>query len=283
MNKSDTEAMGLAEGRGRDGEAAILYPQAAAAAFSLEGRDPSPDLAPFVQSYWITRWDRRGLPPFVQQVLPSPSVNLTLKRGRSRVAGLTLGMFTEVLEDRHVVFGVRFRPGGFRPFLGSPVSAISGRFLPIGEVFGPAGLALEGPVVAATSTDGMVALVEAFLSARRPPPDPTVDLVAALVADVAADATLTRVDVLARRWGMGVRQLQRVFADYVGASPKWVIRRYRMQEAAARAAAVERVDWARLAFDLGYSDQFHFSRDFTATIGRPPSGYARLCADGRAP
>lgn len=80
MNKSDTEAMGLPEGRGRDGEAAILYPQAAAEAFTVEGRDPGPDLAPFVQSYWITRWDRRGLAPFVQRVLPSPSVNLTIKR-----------------------------------------------------------------------------------------------------------------------------------------------------------------------------------------------------------
>jgi hypothetical protein len=61
-------------------------------------------------------------------------------------------MFTEVLEGCHVVFGVRFRPGGFRPFLGAPVSSISGRFLPIGEVFGPAGVALERPVLEAGST-----------------------------------------------------------------------------------------------------------------------------------
>lgn len=274
MKKSDT-------GTVRDGDGAILYPQAAAASFDVDGRDPSPHLAAFVQSYWIVRWDRRGMPPFVQRVLPSPSVNLTLKRGRSRIAGLTLGMFTEVLEDRHVVFGVRFRPGGFRPFLGSSVSAISGRFLPIGDVFGPAGVALESPVVEAASTDEMVTVVEAFLSERLPPPDPTVDLVAAMVADVAADSTLTRVATLARRWDMGVRRAQRVFGDYVGASPKWVIRRFRMQEAAAR-AAVGPVDWARLAVDLGYSDQSHFSRDFTATVGTAPTDYARLCAEGRA-
>jgi hypothetical protein len=45
-----------------------------------------------------------------------------------------------------------------------------------------------------------------------------------------------------------------MFAEYVGASPKWVIRPYQMQDAAAHAAA-GKVAWARLAADLGYSDQ----------------------------
>ncbi len=71
-----------------------------------------------------------------------------------------------------------------------------------------------------------------------------------------------------------------VFADYVGASPKWVTRRFRMQEAAAR-AAVGPADWARLAVDLGYGDQSHFSRDFTANVGTAPTHYARLCAEAR--
>ena len=38
------------------------------------------------------------------------------------------------------------------------------------------------------------------------------------------------------------------------------------------------VDWAALAADLGYADQAHLTRDFTATLGVPPSRYA---AEGR--
>ena len=60
--------------------------------------------------------------------------------------------------------------------------------------------------------------------------------------------------------------------------PKWVIRRYRMHEAAARVADGEEVDWAGLAGALGYADQAHFTRDFTATIGMSPARYARACA-----
>ncbi len=37
---------------------------------------------------------------------------------------------------------------------------------------------------------------------------------------------------LAARFDIGVRNLQRLFGRYVGVSPKWVIRRFRLQEAA---------------------------------------------------
>ncbi|MCO5994122.1 helix-turn-helix domain-containing protein [Actinoallomurus rhizosphaericola] len=95
---------------------------------------------------------------------------------------------------------------------------------------------------------------------------------------IAADPMLTRVDRLATAAGVGTRRLQRLFADYVGVGPKWVIRRYRMQDAADRAAGGTDIDWAALAADLGYADQAHFTRDFTATIGMSPARYARSCA-----
>jgi AraC-like DNA-binding protein len=54
-----------------------------------------------------------------------------------------------------------------------------------------------------------------------------------------------------------------------------VIRRYRLHEAAARAAEGAGLDLVGLAAELGYSDQAHLTRDFTATIGVPPAKYAR--------
>jgi AraC-like DNA-binding protein len=77
---------------------------------------------------------------------------------------------------------------------------------------------------------------------------------------------------------MSTRSLQRLFADHVGLGPKWVINRYRVHEAAEVAAASPDVDWAALAAALGYSDQSHLVREFTAAVGTPPDRYARRSA-----
>ena len=53
-----------------------------------------------------------------------------------------------------------------------------------------------------------------------------------------------------------------------------MIRRFRLHEAAAHATAGGDVDWARLAITLGYYDQAHLVRDFTATVGTAPARYA---------
>ncbi len=59
----------------------------------------------------------------------------------------------------------------------------------------------------------------------------------------------------------------------MGVSPKWVMRRARLHEAAERADSGEPVDWAELAADLGYADQAHLTGDFAATIGIFPTRY----------
>jgi AraC-like DNA-binding protein len=120
----------------------------------------------------------------------------------------------------------------------------------------------------------MAGLAEALLYSVRPERDPVAEQVAALVARITDDPGLRRVDELCVASGLSVRTLQRLFADYVGVSPKWVMRRARLHEAAERADSGEPVDWAELASDLGYADQAHLSRDFTVTIGIPPTRYA---------
>ena len=72
-----------------------------------------------------------------------------------------------------------------------------------------------------------------------------------------------------------VRALQRLFADYVGVGPKWVIQRFRILEAAAAALSDAPVDWAGLAQELGFSDQAHLTRVFSQVVGTPPAAYRR--------
>jgi AraC-like DNA-binding protein len=49
---------------------------------------------------------------------------------------------------------------------------------------------------------------------------------------------------------------------------------------AARVAAEESIDWADLAVELGFADQAHLIRAFTATVGTSPAAYAREAHSG---
>jgi AraC-like DNA-binding protein len=93
---------------------------------------------------------------------------------------------------------------------------------------------------------------------------------------MASNAKLLTVTQVAQTVGVSPRSLQRLFRTYVGVSPKWLIRRYRLQEAAARAEAGETQNWSALALSLGYFDQAHFVNDFKRMIGLPPGEYMKL-------
>jgi AraC-like DNA-binding protein len=254
-------------------EPGILYARTAREKFRYGTLQPAPELAPFVENYWTVSWDLSE--PYAQKVLTRPGVNMTFKAGRSRIAGLTTGTFTEVLEGRHRVFGVRFRTGSFRSFLGAPVAAITDRFLGVQEVFGSRALELEHALLSASDEEAQAAIMDCFLGPLVPRRDGLAGLAEEVVAAIAADRGLVRVGELAGTLGISSRRLQRLFAEYVGAGPKRVIRRYRMHEALARTASGAPVSWGQLATDLGYSDQAHFVRDFTTSVGVPPTAYIR--------
>ena len=88
------------------------------------------------------------------------------------------------------------------------------------------------------------------------------------------DRSLCRVDDLVFRSGLPLRTLQRRFVRAVIVTPKWVLLRYRLHEAAERLNSAPSTSLATLAADLGYADQAHFARDFRATIGVPPQAFA---------
>lgn len=237
---------------------------------------PAPELAGLVQHFWIVRWDLTGHAPQLRESLPHPNVHLTLESGRSRIYGIQTGRFRRVLENRGGVFGVKFRPGAFRPLLKHSVSRLRDRTVPARTVFPAAADTLEAEITAASpDDDAMIAAAERFLRAHRPPKDPEVARIGAIVDDIAADLGLMRVEQVTERSGLAMRTLQRLFNEYVGVGPKWVINRYRLHEAVERLEHGQPVDWADFAVALGYFDQAHVIRDFKAMTGRTPAQYAR--------
>jgi AraC-like DNA-binding protein len=224
------------------------------------------------------------------------------------VHGVVTRRFDIPLRGEGRVFGVKFRPGGFAAFTGlaggdAPVAGIgmaayTDRVIPMADVFG-SGLAastltaarraggvrgggqagcsideLRRAVLAADDDEARVTLMDEFLLDRRPAAiDPRYEWLLTIVAAMLVDRDLTSVQAVTSRFGVEQRTLQRLFRRYVGVGPKWVLRRFRLHDAQLMLDTGEAGDLADLAVRLGWFDQAHFTRDFTAAVGVPPREY----------
>ncbi len=264
-------------------------------AFFHQRLAPSPELAPFVQHFWYVQWDLRGAAPSTAETLPHPSSYLVFEHdlerptddpsvhSRAEIAGVTSGKFSRTMEGHGRVFGLKFQSGGLRPFLQSSVSMLTDRVVPAAEVFGPDILLLATQLRALDSPEIMATIATDYFARRLPERDTNAELSRTLVNAILHDPTILSVETISRLSGLSIRSLQRLFKEYVGVSPKWVIRRFRLHELLERLHSGEAMDGAQLALDLGYADQAHLINDFRKLAGSPPTLYLRSTVRARAP
>jgi AraC-like DNA-binding protein len=186
------------------------------------------------------------------------------------VSGPTSRRFTRTLRGAGEVLGVKFRPAMFSCVCERPASALADRVLPLASVL-PSGPTWAAAVERAPTLEAKLRACEGALTPLVRPIDPLVCRLRDLTEAIEHDRSLVRVGELARRAGLHSRTLERAFRRYVGKSPKWVLRRYRLIDAAERLAGGDGATIAVIAQDVGYYDQAHFARDFRALVGVSPS------------
>ncbi|WP_344834697.1 helix-turn-helix domain-containing protein [Actinocorallia longicatena] len=252
--------------------------------FRLDRAEVSPDLAGHVERHWMTSWNLPGGQRRPVTLLPHPCVNLVYEGGALIAFGVGRELFTYACEGTGRAFGVKFRPGGFQPYLGRPMTELTDGGIPLSALWGEidAGL-FAHDLSRARRLDDLVEAAEFHLRRHPPRPDPQIDHVGEIIQVMLHDRTVQRVEDVAERFSLSPRSLQRLFGKYVGVTPKWVLQRYRLHEAAARLAAEHTRPWAEVAVELGYFDQSHFIRDFTRAVGMTPAAYSEACAQDRAP
>src|ERR1700733_13370832 len=254
----------------------ILRRSLAAGTWQHSRRRPASEVELWIAHYWMINWDLSGCEPQVVESLPHPNIHLIFEKGTSVVSGVQTCKFSRVLEGQGRVFGVKFRAGGFRPFLDRGVSKLADHIVPASRVFGKDLEPLETILLSSGKEDDKVHAADDFFRAHAPRPDPRVEMAGHLVERILREPEIKTVDDLAKRAGMGKRRLQRIFNEYVGASPKWVIRRYRLHDIVEKANSGSQLDWSQVALELGYFDQAHLINDFKSIVGYSPAEYQKL-------
>lgn len=277
-------------------------PLLSAPAVSLMRVFPSHAVASIVRHYWIPRWNIADGAQVRQNVLDYPAMNLVIEAHDARLYRALRGRSTRTLTGSGWAFGVLLQPGAGRRLLDASARSMPAAGVPVERlaVVGGREVAVavrdantsEARNADAGNTDAgntdarnasnadsaMIAAFEAWLVGLDLAPDPDAERVRAIVTAVESDRSLLRVDALAAQFGIGVRRLQRLVTEYVGFGPKWLIQRYRLQEAAHALEDATPPRIADLAAALGYADQAHFGREFKTVVGKTPSEYLAAAA-----
>jgi len=82
-----------------------------------------------------------------------------------------------------------------------------------------------------------------------------------------------QVNSLHKIYGFSERNFERTFKDVIGLTPYQYSRIIRFQHAVRVLQAGKRESHARLSYELGYSDQSHYIRDFKEFSGLTPGNY----------
>jgi AraC-like DNA-binding protein len=270
---------------GRDSRG-ILHPWLLRRRVRLNRYSPPAELAGVIDRFWAVAWDLPEGEVHRQPVLTHPGANLSVgpADGADETGRIEAGLYgparrlaVRSLVGRGWTVAAMTTPGGLGALVDGSVARFTDRAAPLGTALGVDAAELAARVRAAADEPARVRLLaDALVAALRPDRIATAREVGAVARLAETDRSLRRLDELAERAGTAPRTLQRRFQQYAGVSPTWVLRRYRLLEAAEAVRDGAEVDWADLAAALGYADQAHLIRDFRAAVGQTPAAYARL-------
>jgi AraC-like DNA-binding protein len=168
--------------------------------------------------------------------------------------------------------GLRFRPGRIQQFFQFAAHEIRDRCLPVDAIDQGLSRAFADRVISDGLERGIIALQRALLEHRSDEVESAT--VTRAVALIDAHHGNLSVDAMADRMHTSVRNLERLFREAVGLSPKQVCRISR----ARRAANILLSQDARatdVVHACGYFDQAHFIREFRAVVGVAPSVFRK--------
>jgi AraC-like DNA-binding protein len=227
---------------------------------------PAPEIAAHVA--WV--WTRAPEPAAREhRIVPDACADIVWITGRRLiVAGPQTRAFVSTIPRGGSAVGVRFRVGAAGSALGVSARELLDGYVTLEDVWGRDGAELAERLAAAPDLDAAAGLLTRAVARRLPPPDAIDPVVRA--AALGAARPRTTVERLGAGLEIGERQLRRRFHDAVGYGPKTLQRVLRFQRFLALARGGGAPDLAGLAFEAGYADQAHLTRECTRLAGLPP-------------
>lgn len=248
---------------------------------------PTSLLAPYVKHYWLLK--TVGNSAALARTVPTGMMSLIFHRGnrllsiyenelhpRAFLSGQER-TFADLKYDGQInMISVVFHPIGVRAFFSIPTNKTLGLRLTAGDLEDKELSILENSLTSTEDDRLCILLIEKFLLKRLTHLaehnlkrlETTMRLIHSGQGDIArlADAAC-----------LSTKQFNRIFSEYIGASPKEFSRTIRFQRALHILETRPQTSLTSLAYESGFFDQSHMIKEFKRLSGYTPSEYLSIC------
>jgi AraC-like DNA-binding protein len=254
-------------------------------------RSPVPALRPFIETLWVSVSDApasRSI-PCREYALPAAGMHLVIRLsgqpirlidaafpdgcdyGYAVIGGARSRYYVRELMEPSLAIGATLLPGAAELLFKVRADELAERHTRLEDVWGYQVAALRQRLIETAQPEKQLDLFESFLLNRLPAIKGMHPAVAQALAQMRGT---TNIDWLAKQSGYSHRRFIELFSSTLGLTPKLYCRVQRFQKAVRMVTGPG--DWTDIAFDLGYSDQAHFNREFREFSGMTPAEYRKL-------
>jgi AraC-like DNA-binding protein len=174
-----------------------------------------------------------------------------------------------------LVFITRFCPGAIREFVPKGVHTLNDRATPLEEVWGASAADFVRGTARTLELTELAAIMERHLLAHRIDRGESTTIVRRTVQALERSHGGLSLDELEKVSGLNERQLERLFKEHVGISPKRLSRILRFDYLMTAIRNPDGCDWHDLIVTLNYCDQPHLIREFRDFIGMSPASFRK--------
>lgn len=248
---------------------------------------PSVALAPFIRHYWILNVDELHVS---ERVTPIGCMQMVFHRGdrmyslteskiqpQTFIGGQSVGYQDLKSMGRVNMIVVVFQPHGVKPFFRMPVNDFLSRNISIEDLGDKSLSELEDRILNASTDEEAIGLIEQFLLSRLYDFDSYNHRRMQQVLKVIDNKNQSTVSSLSDVACLSYKQFSRVFAEYIGATPKEFTRIVRFQRALFMMQNNPSIDLMDVILTCGFYDQPHMIKEFKTFSGYTPNEYLTAC------
>jgi len=263
------------------------HPESPLAYLGFQLHPPSAFLRPYVQWYWYFQRDTPLAIYHEEYMHPHGRYGIVFNFGDTlyldgqavhepvfldgvNTISRRMGFFGKV-----ELMGISFQEGGAYPLLGVPLHEVRNAITLLDVLHCPELLRLHARLQEAETFPARIHLLEGWLIQRFLPGREPHPLIPASLAVLQQTGGQFPIPELAREFAISQRQLERLYQAQVGVSPKQYAQLVRVETARLALKKLREHTTTRLAMELGFYDQAHFIREFSAVVGMTPYTYLK--------